>query len=70
MKKSTKNQKPISKPTSEAIQRINNGLNEVYPPSSENDQFMFHDYFDERMRRAMEDPDCQEEVMRLVQFYG
>ena len=48
----------------ETINHINEELNEVYPDS------YFIDRYNEMLERAMEDPDYQEQAMRMVQFYG
>ena len=54
----------------DSINSINDKLNQIYPETSDDERFMYHDHLNEMMTRAMEDPDYQEEVMRMVQFYG
>jgi hypothetical protein len=41
--------------TEESIQKINDGLNEIYPIDQE--LFMFHDHFNDMMERSITDPD-------------
>jgi len=54
----------------QAVQAIGEKLNQIYPEATDEERFMYHDHLNEMMARAMEDPDYQEEVMRMVQFYG
>ena len=61
---------PKGDPTIQTIEKIENKLNLIYPESTNDERFMFHDHLNEMMTRAIEDPDYQEEVMRMIQFYG
>jgi hypothetical protein len=58
-----------TKTTAEAINNINNNLDVVFPEMTPEEEFFYLDHLDERMRRAMEDPDYQEQVMIMVQNY-
>ena len=54
--------------TEKIIEKINTNLNRLFPQNSV-EEFLYLDYFDEQMRRAMEEPDHQDEARRLAQFY-
>jgi hypothetical protein len=62
---------PKGEPTTEteqSIQKINDGLNDVYPNDDEN--FLFYQHFDEMMERSIVDLEFQEQAFRMEEFYG
>ena len=52
------------------IKLIEEKLNQIFPETSYDDRFMYFDHQNDMVTRAMEDPDYQEEIIRMVQFYG
>ena len=57
------------KETINNIRTINEQLDQVYPETQE-EEYFFLACCEERLQRMMEDPDFQDESMRMAQFYG